>query len=133
MRSRAPLRRGRDPLSRRGRAPPLTPVEQAVEHPLGARPARAGERILKAIKDLRDFLYEKVYFCPSARVELVKTEKILKDLYAYVLENPAEYVRDYPGGDSLEKRAVDFIAGMTDSFALAMYEKVFFPRAWPII
>lgn len=99
----------------------------------GLRRIALSERILKAIKDLRDFLYEKVYFCPSARVELVKTEKILKDLYAYVLENPAEYVRDYPGGDSLEKRAVDFIAGMTDSFALAMYEKVFFPHAWPII
>ncbi|GAG25811.1 unnamed protein product, partial [marine sediment metagenome] len=79
------------------------------------------------------FLYEKVYFNPSSKVELQKTEKILTDLYAYVLENPGEYLKPYPEGDSLENRAGDFIAGMTDLFALRLYEKIFFPRSWPVL
>jgi dGTPase len=91
------------------------------------------ERIMKAIKELRDFLFETVYFSPAAREELIKTEKILKDLYAYTLEHPLGYVKEYPAGDLLEKRVVDVIAGMTDSYALALYEKVFFPRSWPIV
>jgi dGTPase len=49
------------------------------------------------------------------------------------LEHPLGYVKDYPAGDPLETRAADVIAGMTDSYALALYEKVFFPRSWPIV
>ena len=91
------------------------------------------ERIMKAVKELRDFLYEKVYFSPEAREELAKTEKIVRDLYARALERPADHIKPYPAADPIEIRAADFIAGMTDSYALALYEKVFFPHAWPII
>ena len=91
------------------------------------------DRIMKAVKELRDFLYEKVYFSPEAREELAKTEKIVRDLYARALERPADHIKPYPAADPVEVRAADFIAGMTDSYALALYEKVFFPHAWPII
>lgn len=91
------------------------------------------DRIMKAVKELRDFLYEKVYFSPEAREELAKTEKIIRDLYARALERPDDHIKPYPPEDSIEVRAADFIAGMTDSYALALYEKVFFPHAWPII
>ena len=91
------------------------------------------ERIMKAVKELRDFLYERVYFSPEAREELAKTEKIVRDLYARALERPADHIKPYPAADPIEIRAADFIAGMTDSYALALYEKVFFPHAWPII
>lgn len=91
------------------------------------------ERIMRAVKDLRDFLYENVYYGSAAKKELVKTEKIIRDLYAYVMEQPAEFVKSYPPADSLEIRTGDFIAGMTDSYALALYEKLFFPQAWPLV
>lgn len=89
------------------------------------------EKIEKAITDLRDFLYEKVYFNPQARPEIEKAEKIITDLYEYVLKNPEDYIKPYPQDDSLEKRTGDFIAGMTDRYALGLYEKIFFPRSWP--
>jgi dGTPase len=110
-------------------------VLDVVEASLGTGLARIAmsERIMKSVKDLRDFLYERVYFSPAARIELVKTEKILLDLYRYAIDHPEEFVKPYPAGDSIEVRAGDFIAGMTDSYALALYEKVFFPHSWPII
>ncbi|MBN2198621.1 MAG: deoxyguanosinetriphosphate triphosphohydrolase [Candidatus Aminicenantes bacterium] len=77
---------------------------------------------------LRDFLYDKVYNSEFAQREHAKAKKILTDLYRFVLESPAGYVKDYPAGDSLEKRAGDFIAGMTDLYALALYEKLFLIR-----
>ena len=49
----------------------------------------------------------------------------------YVLKNPEDYIKPYPQDDSLEKRTGDFIAGMTDRYALGLYEKIFFPRSWP--
>lgn len=91
------------------------------------------DRIMKAVKELRDFLYEKVYFSPEAREEFAKTEKIIRDLYVRALERPDDHVKPYPAADPVEIRAADFIAGMTDSYALALYEKVFFPHAWPIV
>jgi dGTPase len=90
------------------------------------------DKIMRAVIELRDFLYEKVYFNRNARVEHQKAEKILTDLYHYVLENPKDYVKQYPQGDSLEKRTGDFIAGMTDRYALDLYEELFFPRSWPV-
>ncbi|MGB8951153.1 MAG: deoxyguanosinetriphosphate triphosphohydrolase [Candidatus Aminicenantales bacterium] len=89
------------------------------------------EEIMIAVVELRDFLYDKVYLNPYAKGELWKTEKIITDLYHYVFEHPDEYVKSYPKGDSLEKRTADFIAGMTDLYALSLYEKLFFPFSWP--
>ncbi|MFQ5722081.1 MAG: deoxyguanosinetriphosphate triphosphohydrolase [Candidatus Aminicenantales bacterium] len=91
------------------------------------------KKIEGSIIELRDFLYERVYFNPQAKEELTKAEKILTDLYNYVLQNPVDYLKPYPQGDSLAKRAGDFIAGMTDSYALGLYEKLFFPHSLPVL
>lgn len=104
-------------------------VEDVVEESLksGLEEIKMSEEIGEAVVELRDFLYENVYFNPVSRDELEKTKKLLTDLYTYVLEHPGDYIKSYPQGDSLEKRAGDFIAGMTDRFALGLYEKIFFP------
>jgi dGTPase len=91
------------------------------------------DRIMRAVVELREFLYQNVYFNSAARDELRKTEKIVRDLFAYVLERPEEYIKDYPAGDPVIVRAGDFIAGMTDRYAMSLYEQVFLPKAWPIL
>ena len=91
------------------------------------------DRIRKPVLELREFLYQRVYYNSSAREELRKTEKIIRDLFAYVSENPEGYVKDYPPGDPLIVRAGDFVAGMTDRYAMALYEQLFLPRSWPIL
>jgi dGTPase len=85
---------------------------------------------MAAIVGLREFLYRKVYLSPYAQEEVEKAKKILSDLFGYVMDNPDSYVKPYPKGDSLERRAADFIAGMTDLYAMALFEKLFFPRSW---
>lgn len=110
-------------------------VEDVVETSLtqGLEEIALSEKIEDAIMELRDFLYERVYFNPDSKDELEKTEKILTDLYQFFLKKPDDYVKPYPEGDSLEKRAADFIAGMTDRYALGLYEKIFFPRSMPVV
>ncbi len=89
--------------------------------------------IMKAVTELRNFLYDRVYYNPHSRRELEKTEKILSDLYNYFLKNPEEYIKPYPAEDPLEKRVGDFIAGMTDRYALRLYERFFMPLSWTIL
>lgn len=91
------------------------------------------EEIREAVNELRQFLYDRVYFNPASKNELQKTEKILTDLYAYVTEHPDGFIKSYPEGDSQAKRIGDFMAGMTDLYALRMYAQLFFPRSWPVL
>jgi dGTPase len=91
------------------------------------------QRIMSPMLELREFLYKNVYFNSTARDELRKTEKIIGDLFAYVMENPEGHVKSYPAGDPAVVRAGDFVAGMTDRFAMALYERIFLPKSWPIL
>jgi dGTPase len=110
-------------------------VKDVVESSLkvGLDRIAMSEEVAEGVAELREFLYEKVYFNPAASTELRKTEKIMADLFAHLMENPADLIKPYPDGDSLERRVGDAIAGMTDLYALRLYEKFFFPRSWPVL
>jgi dGTPase len=108
-------------------------VEDVVESSLkaGLEKIAMSREVSEAVVELRDFLYDKVYFNTQSRRELEKTEKILTDLYNYLINNPGDAIKPYPDGDPVENRVGDFIAGMTDRYALSLYEKIFFPLSWP--
>ena len=110
-------------------------VMDVVEASLGTGLARIAmnDRVMKAVLELREFLYQRVYYNSTAREELRKTEKIIRDLFAHVSENPEGFVKEYPADDPFIVRAVDFIAGMTDRYAMALYEQLFLPKSWPIL
>jgi len=81
---------------------------------------------------LRDFLYENIYEGDVTKREFKKAKKILLDLYEYYLEHTDEVFREFPKKNIGEKKRLicDFIAGMTDRYALMMYEKNFLPQPW---
>ena len=84
---------------------------------------------------LRDFLYGSVYEGDASKREFEKARKILLDLYEYYMEHPDEVFevfKEYPLGpaDKKKRMVCDFIAGMTDRFAIMMYERYFLPQPW---
>ncbi len=81
---------------------------------------------------LRDFLYKEVYEGDVSKKEFKKARKILFDLYDYYMEHPEEVFREFPKEIIGKKNRMvcDFIAGMTDRFALSMYEQHFLPQPW---
>jgi dGTPase len=91
--------------------------------------------ILSAIYMLRDFLYESVYESDKIVKEFKKAKKILHDLYSYYLEHMEELFIDIPKEEKLNKHRMvcDFIAGMTDRFALMTYERLFLPQQWTVL
>jgi dGTPase len=90
------------------------------------------EPVMDAIEELRAFLYAHVYEGEKTKKEFTKSKKILEDLYRHYLEHPEEVFKILPQGDAedLHRGVCDFIAGMTDRFALASYERLFLPEPW---
>lgn len=93
------------------------------------------EDVSMATYRLRDFLYERVYESEKMIAEFNKAKKILRDLYEYYMEHIEEVFRDVPVEKKLKRHRMvcDFVAGMTDTFALATYERIFLPQQWMIL
>ncbi len=84
---------------------------------------------------LRAFMFANVY--KSSRVkreeDLNKVDVVLSSLYDYFLEHIIELPQDLQeiaGTDGPEEAVKDYIAGMTDRFALSTYTELFVPKAW---
>ncbi len=83
--------------------------------------------------ELHDFLFEYVYRNPKAKSEESKVYGFVKGLYDYYISNgellPKEYklIRDTEG---IERAVVDYIAGMTDHYAVVTYENIYIPGSW---
>ena len=82
-------------------------------------------QVLEATNNLREFLFDRVYNLRSAEEEAEQAREVVRLLYRYFNEHedrlPAEY-RFYSG--DTERRVVDYIAGMTDQYALRMAEEL---------
>jgi dGTPase len=87
--------------------------------------------VFGALDELRDFMFEQVYLRESARAEQEKAIELVRSLFGYYLEHPDEVPPEYhqsPG--DLPIRVADYIAGMTDRYALRTYERLFLPQGW---
>ena len=91
-----------------------------------------GAETLLATNSLRNFLWEKVYEGGKTKAEFAKAEKLLTDLYGHYIKHPEEMPQDTPARkrESNARRVCDFIAGMTDRFAIQTYERLFVPQRW---
>ena len=87
----------------------------------------------QAMLDLRCFLFERVYDGQSA-VQDRRAEWMLRTLYEYYIEHfeqlPSAYQRLADDGDSRERVVCDYLASMTDRYAIACCKDLFLPRSW---
>ncbi len=101
------------------------------------------EPMLVAITNLRTFLYENVYRFYLVHKEFEKAQRIIRDLYGYCLANGLVKRRgnnwevavertEWPDEKKAHRRVCDFIAGMTDRYALGLYEHLFLPKPWTV-
>jgi dGTPase len=89
------------------------------------------DEVLDATLAMRAFLFEAVYENEIATAEFKKTAGILGRLWETVRERPDELLdRRIIDTDGLDVAAKDFLAGMTDRFAVTLYERLFIPKPW---
>jgi dGTPase len=87
------------------------------------------KEVLQSLEELRKFMFENMYLTPTVRGEFVKAQKILTALFEYVVANPEEFL-DMKSEEPAERLALDFIAGMTDRYAMNLYARLFLPKPW---
>jgi dGTPase len=94
-----------------------------------------GEEVLAT---LREFLYERVYDNPTVHGDLAKAERVLEGLWQrFVDEDPDGFrSKHWPAGvgreEPIERAVADFIASMTDRYALRLFEDLLLPKRWPV-
>lgn len=88
-----------------------------------------------ALKDLRAFMFERVYRNPVAKGEERKARDMLKRLYEYYVAHPEALPEDFQpqlSFDGMERTVCDYIAGMTDNYAVDTYTRLFIPAGWQV-
>lgn len=87
----------------------------------------------EAVWELRDFLFKNVYIGSKAKIEEDKAMNIVRQMYNYYMENPKKMPKEFL--NNLDKWGIDttvcdYIAGMTDRFAISEYLNIFVPTPW---
>ncbi len=95
------------------------------------------EEVNEAMTGLREFMFENVYLNPVAKREEKKAEQMVENLYHYYMENfeklPDEFLRmAVENGEKKEQIICDYIAGMTDNYAVKTFQEIFVPESWKI-
>jgi dGTPase len=122
-------------LGRSSSARIATLVNDVVTETLGAglTEIRMSDRVLNAVLGLRSFLFEAVYENTIATAEFRKAADILTGLWAKVRERATEFLdRRTIEADGLDAATRDFIAGMTDRYAVRLFEQLFIPKPWAV-
>ena len=87
--------------------------------------------MLEAVEGLRAFLYERLYMASFARREAPRIRHLIRSIFDYLMESEALMDSSVKGVERV-RRAVDFLAGMTDRFAVSFFEEKFIPKPWPL-
>ena len=115
-----------------------TLVHDLVDHSERAGDIAQGEEVGRAMLSLRSFMFERVYLGPRARAEHAKIERVLRGLFEYYCSHLDELPpgasdacrQGIPEGDGglVAERVIDYLAGMTDRFAIRAWTDRFVPQ-----
>ncbi len=92
-------------------------------------------QVEKALQDLREFMFENVYRNPIAKGQEVKARGMLQRMYDYYYHHPEALPEDFQpqlSFDGMERTVCDYIAGMTDNYAVDKYTELFIPSGWQV-
>ena len=110
-------------------------IHDIVANSLGKNEIIQSEDVAYAMAGLRTYMFEHVYKSNLVKAEEHKVARMLKDLYEYYLEHwtllPVEYIRMITIDHEPKALVVcDYVAGMTDPYAIARFEEIFVPKSW---
>ncbi|NLC39273.1 MAG: deoxyguanosinetriphosphate triphosphohydrolase [Clostridia bacterium] len=109
-----------------------TMVTDLILHNRDRRTIAMSPEVNWATEELRRFLYDHVYVGSIAKKEEGKAIRLVQDLYRFFMDHPSflppEYAPSSPG--ELARRVCDYIAGMTDRYAVSLYIQLFVPEGF---
>ena len=100
-------------------------IEGSAKGEIGLTP-----EIGTAMRALHAFLFQHVYPGPDIGAEIEKATRLVRILFEHFVQEPSEEILEANPADSIERRTVDFVAGMTDEYALQLCEGLLLPAPW---
>lgn len=91
--------------------------------------------IQKTLADLRSFMFARVYHNPVAKGEESKAKDMLQMLFRFYVDHPEQLPADFQpqlSFDGLGRTVCDYIAGMTDNYAIEKFNEIFVPSGWNV-
>ena len=112
-----------------------TLVQDVITCSMGKDQLLRTPEVAQAMEDLRNFMFDKVYKNPVAKGEEYKAKDIIGMLYDHYLKHPEDVPVDFRPQldfDGIERTVCDYIAGMTDKYAVYKFSEIFIPTAWQV-
>ena len=112
-----------------------TLVMDAIDTSREAGTVCLSPKVDTALRDLRSFMFEHVYRNPVAKGEERKAQDMLQRMFEYYLKHPEALPEDFHpqmSFEGLERTVCDYIAGMTDNYAVDKFTEIFIPVGWHI-
>ncbi len=109
-------------------------IHDIIMNSQGTNDIKMSDEVREATFALRAYLYENVYKNPLAKAEEAKVGDLIGGLFNYYFVNfdilPDEYKSMVDLGQDKERIVCDYIAGMTDQYAIHCFEDIYIPKAW---
>lgn len=112
-----------------------TLVTDAIKTSREAGTVTLSSGVDQALRELRSFMFRNVYRNPVAKGEESKAKDMLQRLFEYYYSHPESLPEDFQpqmSFDGLERTVCDYIAGMTDNYAVAKFTEIFVPSGWNV-
>ena len=113
-----------------------TLIHDIIDHSRNRNDICMSPEVADAMQGLRQFMFQSVYTNPIAKGEETKAKELLERLFVYYLKHidvlPAYYLQMLEEGEENDRVVCDYIAGMTDQYAVAKYNEYFMPKSWQV-
>ena len=114
-----------------------TLINDIIQQSMGKPDILMSPDIEHGMKGLRTFMFDNVYLNSEAKSEETKAVKMITELYHYFSQYPQElptHFREKLEGEEIDKEQIicDYIAGMTDSYSVKVFQEIFIPKSWKI-
>lgn len=121
-------------LGERGNARITTMVEDMIRSSADLTDIRMSDEVRDAMMLLRTYLFENVYFNPEAKGEEPKARQLVSALFDHLMMNPQDLPADMQPVDPgmLPRAVTDYVAGMSDRYALRCYDAWYRPKSWMV-
>lgn len=110
-------------------------IHDIILNSLGKTEIVMSPNVERTMKALRGWMFENVYKSPAAKAEEGKAQQLIVRLYDFYMKNPEKLPEEYrymitECREKKERVVCDYIAGMSDSYAIDQFEELFVPKAW---
>ena len=112
-------------------------IHDVIENSMDKADVSLSGEFEKALILLRQFMFDNLYTNPKAKMEEVKAARIVQILFEHYMakteELPEEFLQRIDKGDMQDTTVCDYIAGMTDNFAVMKFKEIYIPHSWNIL